>query len=291
MRENGKLTSMNQLINNISDQEYDGLEGINFSKLKHLLDSPYHFKKNLENNQYEENTSLKVGLAVHCLSLTPHLFGDKFTVAPICDRRTKEGKIIWQEFINNNEGKTVLSQEEFDLVANCYKAIEANPYFKWAKDGEEVFFEAGGSTEIFGSKIKGRVDMFNKSKNVILDIKTCSEIPNIDNIRKAIYKHKYHMQAYFYKCIVDNCFNTNAEFVFLFIDKKHYNSIGLAKVGKEFFNRAAEQLNEALCRYENCKHHDVWPSLINSETPMIVDANQTYFADGLDIDLEDSDDV
>lgn len=285
----GRLTLMSKLINNISDKEYDALEGINFSKLKHFLDSPYHFKKNLEKKQDdEEKSALKIGLAVHCLSLTPELFGDKFAVAIPCDRRTKEGKLMWQEFISMNEGKTVLSAEEFDVVANCFKAITANPYFKFVTDGDEVFFEAGGSAEIYGSKVKGRVDLFNKSKNIILDIKTCSEIPNVDNIRKAIYKHKYHMQAFIYKSIVDSCFDTNAEFVFLFIDKKNFNSVGLAKLGKEFFNRAGEQLNDVLCRYENCKHNDVWPALPNSQSPIIVDAHQTFYVDS---GLEDCEDV
>ena len=283
---------MNKLIDQITDADYDALEGINFSKLKPFIDSPYLFKKNIENQNNDDKTALKVGLAVHCLCLTPSIFGDKFAVSVVCDRRTKEGKLAWEEFVNNNQGKTVLSPQEFDLVANCYKAVSENKFFKHVHNNEdEIYLEAGGSTEIFGSKIKGRVDLFNKDKNVVVDLKTCSEIPSVDNIRKAIYKHKYHLQAYFYKAIVDNSFNVNTHFAFIFVDKKNFNSVGCAYVGREFFNRAAELLNETLCRYENCKAQNVWPSLPNSDCPMIVDAFQNYLEDFVDIEPSDDDNV
>lgn len=283
---------MSKLINKISDEEYESLDGINFSKFKPFLDSPYLFKKSIECPIAREETSLKVGLAVHCMCLTPELFSDKFAVSVTCDRRTKEGKLAWEEFNAMNAGKTVLTPQEFDIVANCYKAVRDNKFFKEAYDpNDEVYLEAGGNTEIFGSKVKGRIDMFNKSKNVIVDIKTCSEIPNTDNIRKAMYKHKYHIQAYIYKAIVDNAFHTNSQFVFLFVDKKNYNSVGLAQVGSEFFNRAAMILNESLCRYENCKVNNIWPSLGNSEFPHIVDAFQNNWDDGLDITLDNDEDA
>jgi exodeoxyribonuclease VIII len=281
---------MSELINKITDEQYEALDGINFSKLKPFLNSPYLFKKSIENPMDDDNVALKIGVAVHCLALTPEIFGEKFAVSVTCDRRTKEGKAAWEAFTAENAGKTVLSPQEFDVVANCFKAISSNNFFKHVFDfQDEIYLEAGGSTEIFGSKVKGRVDLFNKSKNLIVDIKTCSEIPNVDNIRKAIWKHKYYMQAFIYKAIVDNAFKTNAEFVFLFVDKKNFNSVGLAKVGSEFLNRAAMTLNETLCRYENCKANNIWPSLPNSDFPYIVDAFKEDFEDAVDILLEDDD--
>lgn len=269
---------MSILIDNISDEEYNKLEGINFSKFKHFLDSPYHFKKNLTKEEDEEEKSaLKIGLAVHCLSLQPQFFSDKFAVSIDVDRRTNEGKRIWKDFCDNNVGKTVLTGKEFDVVVNCCKAIEGNKFFMDIKNMSSTIFEAGANTEIYGSKIKGRIDMFNPERNIILDIKTCSEIPSVKNIRKAVYKNKYYLQAFFYKSIVHGVTDSNPEFVFMFVDKKNFNSVGLAKIGPEFLNRAAEEINVALCRFENCKHHDIWPSLENAETPFIVDTFDNPF--------------
>lgn len=278
---------MSKLINNISDEEYEKLDGINFSKLKHFLDSPYHFKKNMEKTEDDEDkTALRIGLAVHCLALQPHLFNDKFAVMIECDRRTKEGKQMWAEFIANNENKMCLSIKEFGTAMKCYESIKHNKYFNAVSSmNDEVFFEAGGSMELFGSKIKGRIDLFNKSKNVVLDIKTCSKIPTIDNIRNAIYQNKYHMQAYFYKSIVNSVFDCNPKFVFLFVDKKNFNAIGLAEVGPEFFNRAEEELNRALCRFENCKQNGLWPAFPHSEEPFIIDAHSSSLPQ-IDVDNE-----
>lgn len=272
---------MSKLIDNISDTDYEKLEGINFSKLKHFLDSPYHFKKNMEKTEDEEDkTALRIGLAVHCLALQPHLFNEKFAVMVECDRRTKEGKQMWAEFIANNQGKMSLSIKEFNTAMKCFESIKHNNYFKAVSNmKDEVFFEAGGSTELFGSKIKGRVDLFNRTKNIVLDIKTCSKIPTVDNIRSLIYQNKYHMQAFFYKSIVDSVYDCNPKFVFLFVDKKNFNAIGLAEVGREFLNRAEDELNQTLCRFENCKSSGIWPALPNSEEPFIVDAHSTIFSD------------
>ena len=269
---------MSILINNISDEEYNNLEGINFSKFKHFLDSPYHFKKNLtKEDDDEEKSALKIGLAVHCLSLQPQFFADKFAVSIDTDRRTNEGKRIWKEFCENNQGKTTLSAKEFDIVVNCCKAIDSNKFFNEIKKMPSTIFEAGGSAEIYGSKIKGRIDMFNPERNIVIDIKTCSEIPSVKNIRKAIYKNKYHMQAFFYGSIANAVTGTNPEFIFMFVDKKNFNTVGLAKIGPEFLNRAAEEINVALCRYENCKNLDVWPALENAETPYVVDTFDNPF--------------
>lgn len=286
------MTLMSKLIDKISDEEYASLEGINFSKFKPFLDSPYLFKKNLDSIVEKDETALRIGQAVHCMALTPELFSDKFAVSITCDRRTKEGKLAWEEFVALNSQKIVLTPQEFDTVANCFKAIRNNKFFKEVCDpNDEVYFEAGANVEIFGSKVKGRIDMFNKSKNVIVDIKTCSEIPNTENIRKMMWKQKYFIQAYIYKAIVDGVFNSNAQFVFLFVDKKNYNSVGLAQVGSEFFNRAAMILNESLCRYENCKVNNMWPSLPNSDFPHVVDAYDNSWKDGLDIILGDDEDA
>lgn len=283
---------MSKLIDNISDEAYEKLEGINFSKLKHFLDSPYHFKKNIEKTEDDEDkTSLRIGLAVHCLCLQPHLFNDKFAVLIDCDRRTTKGKQMWAEFIESNSNKMCLTQKEFNTAMACYDSVKHNNYFKAVSSSQdEVFFEAGGCTELFGSKIKGRVDLFNKSKNIVLDIKTCSKIPTVDNIRSAIYQNKYHMQAFFYKSIVDSVYDCNPKFVFLFVDKKNFNAVGLAEVGREFFNRAEDELNRALCRFENCKASGIWPSLPHSEEPFIVDAHSTsFFESAIDNEWLDDD--
>lgn len=260
------------LINNISDSEYAEMKGINFSALKNFVTSPLHFKHFMDVKQ-EDTSAFKVGRAVHCACLQPSLYDKNFTVLLDVDRRTNAGKAAWAEFQQDNQGKTILNAKEFEIVANCQRALWNNSYFKNVSSADDnVIFEAGGNAELFGSHIKGRIDLYNIDKNIVFDIKTINEPPTISAIRKAIFSKKYYLQAYFYSHIVRENYGRLPTFIFGFVEKKNPNSVGLASVSGEVLNRAEDDLKTILCRYENCKHTDIWPGLNNEEIPTIINS-------------------
>ena len=48
--------------------------------------------------------------------LEPADFGNEYAVAPVCDRRTSDGKLMWKTFIEENEGKTIVSADDAAVI-------------------------------------------------------------------------------------------------------------------------------------------------------------------------------
>lgn len=64
----------------------------------------------------------------------------RFTLAPKCDRRTKEGKAMWAEFQATANGRTVISKEEFET---CFAMCEGVRRNMWAR----YWLEADGDCQ------------------------------------------------------------------------------------------------------------------------------------------------
>ena len=91
---------------------------VRHSAIEDFIRSPsiYHHRWILGNDR-EETDAMRVGSALHCLVLENQAEYDaRFCVAPNCDRRTKEGKEKWEEFLRESEGKTVLTSDQSRLL-------------------------------------------------------------------------------------------------------------------------------------------------------------------------------
>ena len=261
------------LINDLSDADYKALAGVNFSSFKNFFVSPFHYLWS-KNNAEKETDDLIVGNAIHCAILQPNLFDKKFAVAPKVDRRKTEDKIIWNEFVEASKGKSVLTDEQFDLVLQCSSAIKDNKYFKSITDkNDEIIIESAGNCEFAGSVIKGRIDLYNKTKNVIFDIKSCKDLPTRSQMSKYASNRLHYMQGFFYSEIVMKCYDLKErpDVVFGYVHKKAPFTIGLSQFGPIYINKAHEELSSALCRFENCKANNSFPEATTSTTPSIIE--------------------
>ena len=99
----------------ISNEEYRNERGISKSALWEIRKSPLHFKWKIEHPQ-EDTPALIFGRAVHKWVLEEETFFDEFAVAPICDKRTKDGKETWTNFELKSAGKDLVKAEDFEII-------------------------------------------------------------------------------------------------------------------------------------------------------------------------------
>lgn len=260
------------LQNDLSDSAYKQMEGINFSSFKHFFTSPAHFKWETEQPN-KETDDLIIGNAVHCAILTPQLLEKKYAVAPKVDRRKTEDKLIWDEFVALSNGKTVLTIDQWAIVASCASSMKNNPYFKHVFDkNDELYVESAANCEFSGSMIKGRIDLYNKTKNIIFDIKTCKDFPSRRKLQYVIRDRMYYMQGFFYRTIVNANWKPSEppKVVFGFVHKKAPNTVAHSMFSTRYMDTACNELEDALCRYENCKIHNIWPEAVESSEPMTI---------------------
>jgi hypothetical protein len=128
-------------------------------------------------------------------------FDDEFVVCPKVDRRTKLGKIEWEEFQESSGGKEVLTEVQAIRVERMFDSLWSN------KLAREVLLEADGLVQksFFwksrGLPMKCRWD-FLVPRQYVVDLKCRSVVPRgKSHLRDWIYKVKewdYHVQAAHY---------------------------------------------------------------------------------------------
>ena len=144
----------------ISNKEYRSREGVSSSDLKQIMKSPAHFRHWKDNPDITDTPSLLCGRAAHKYILETYDFYNEFAIAPICDRRTKEGKEKWNKFVSESEGKDVITQEQFEQIDAMRNAMLATPFVSKLINGEhEVSFF--WTDEDTGLKCKCRPDSLN----------------------------------------------------------------------------------------------------------------------------------
>jgi hypothetical protein len=91
---------------------------ISQSKLKDLKRSPRHFwAKHVAADRVPdiETDAMRFGKAVHTCLFEHQLFINDYVVEPNVDKRTKDGKLAFAEFVANSVGKSIISAD--DMVA------------------------------------------------------------------------------------------------------------------------------------------------------------------------------
>ena len=113
----------------ISNKEYRSREGVSSSDLKKIMKSPAHFRHWKDNPDITDTPSLLFGRAAHKYILETYDFYNEFAIAPICDRRTKEGKEKWNKFVSESDGKDVITQEQFEFLSNTIPVYANMAYY------------------------------------------------------------------------------------------------------------------------------------------------------------------
>jgi exodeoxyribonuclease VIII len=258
----------NSLLNNLSDEEYKGIDAINFSAFKHFLVSPKHYQSYLSQKQ-EETPAMRIGTAVHSLCLEPQKWDTEWAVCPEVDRRTTAGKAMYAAFLEMSEGKKTLLSQEAILAHDVANSVRSNKFFKKVTSGN-VKVESVAVASFAGSNIKGRIDIYNEDLNICADIKTFAEIPTIDNIRRQIVRSMYNMQAAFYVRLIEHVYGKTPTFVFIFVEKQAPYSVALVEVSRYWIEHSLEEIEKGLCRYENCKASNIWNGLENENEPIVL---------------------
>ncbi len=268
-------TPNGQLINNIHQVTYDGWTGINASSLKKFMVSPMHYKDWVDKKDSEPTSdAFRFGTAFHMAVLEPDRFAKHFIQAPEVDRRTTVGKATWAEFQSklNFSGDNYLTKSEYDSLASMIFCVNANKFWNEIKsDKESEYREAGFECEYLGVEMKGRIDYFNKDKNVIIDWKTINDTPTKRTVKNEIYSKGYDVQNFIYQKGVEIVTGVKPKFYFAFIEKKAPHSIAFYELPEWRMNEVKEMVDVELVRMENAKKTNFYAGLPSENCPMMLE--------------------
>ena len=203
--------------------------------------------------------------------LEPASFGDEYAVAPVVDRRTSAGKEMWAAFCAQNEGKTVITQDNADTMREMEEALErctlANELMRGEGQTEVPFFWTDPETE---EKCKIKLDRIIKGldgRYYIIDYKTakCAET---NRFNAEVFRLGYHLQAGMYSEGVMTALNLDYRPTFLFVvqEKEPPYSLNVIEVSEDVMKVGVAKFHELLQKYHDCKMVDIWPGYVD-DTP------------------------
>ena len=219
---------MDKIIEKLKqDEHYYGDYGKQFlsnSDISVLLKNP-----KLLHEEKQRTTAMVVGGYFHTAILEPDKL-KRFKIIESSTRNTKKYKEM-------SDGEICLLQHEVDKIELMTEVMMDNNICRGLIKGN---FEVPAVTEIFGNKWKGKADIVNHDEQLVIDLKTTSDI---DRFRWSASKFNYDSQAYIYSNIF------GYEMLFIVIDKETHQ-IGLFDCSPDFYKSGEEKVRKATDAYD-----------------------------------------
>lgn len=247
----------------MTEKEYKAINGIRRSALWLISDSPQKFRW-AEINPEPPTPAMVFGTMVHKLLLEPETFDNEFAVVPACDRRTKEGKAIYEAFMANLDGKDVelVSSEDYETAVQMVQAAKESPYVERLLIGEHEKAIIW-TDDLTGEVCKSRLDSLGEvnGKPLIVDYKTTTDASTDAFMRTAI-NLGYDFQAAFeieaVKNGTDLCKDEDPTFVFIVQEKKAPFAVNILAADPMFIERGQNLFRELIGIYHDCKQSNEW---------------------------------
>lgn len=255
-------TDLNGLIFDLDNQTYHDSPGLSSSMLVKLMRSPAHLREAIINPP-EQTPAMKFGSAAHAAILEPNLFAGRYVKAPECDRRTKAGKETYESFAIENQGKEILSGDDFDKIKAMVDAVHSHPVASGLLKNGKAEMSAFWRDPNTNLLCKCRPDYYNTKNGIIVDVKT-SEDASFKGFQKSISKFNYHIQSAFYLDGISTLEGRSlTDFVHLVVEKEAPHAVGLYVLDDASLDRAREDIKKLLEIYNECVSKNEWPAYAN----------------------------
>lgn len=248
----------------MTEKEYRSHPAISRSELWKFHESPQKFKYSKEHPE-EPTPALLFGQVFHKLALEPETFSEEFITAPEVDRRTKDGKAAWQDFLQTADSKTVIDAVMFQQAAEMVSALQTVPFSVKLLDGahETPYFWTDAAT---GEACKCRTDCLctKFSQPIIVDLKSANDASTETFTRDAV-KYGYDLQAAMYSEGVTANIGTMPLFVFIVVEKNPPYAVNILQADELFVRRGQILYREYLNEYHDCRQTGNWYGYLGKE--------------------------
>ena len=241
----------------MTENEYRTHPAVSRSELWRLRESPEKFKWSKEHPE-EPTPALLFGQLVHKIVLEPDSFGDAFAVAPVGDRRTKEGKQAWEQFLIAARDRTIVSWSDYQKAEEMAEAVKANPLAARLLSGrhETPHFWTDPDT---GEACKCRTDAEVEIDGQlwIVDYKTTADA-SVEGFQREANRYGYDFQAAMYSEGVLADTGEHPRFAFVAQEKQPPYAINIFVADNDFVIRGFDLYRELLGLYHECKETGNW---------------------------------
>lgn len=246
---------------------YDNIPAVRRSELWEIRKSPAHYQWAVEHPS-KETPALKFGTASHKFILEEEEFWKEYILEPEVDRRTKDGKAVWSQFVQerDREGKSSVSASDYATILEMNAAIlENQTATALLKTGRhEVPIEWTESET--GERCKCRPDVLTEynGQKYIVDYKTTTSCETGAFERSCRY-YGYKLQAAMY---LDGVFAETLEqyrFAFVAQEKTPPYAVRVYFCDDGFIEEGMALFRDLIHIYHECREADYWPGYEDKE--------------------------
>lgn len=270
------------IIDNEPIEQYRANHALSNSKLSDFLRRPTYYRARHIRKEVdaEETKAMRFGTALHCAVLEPVRFKSAYVLGPMVDRRTKEGKATWAQFIADNPCATVISEDELILLTKMQESVRKHPIASalLAHGKPEVVIRRPSVK--FGIEVQCRIDWLGKphqglwdagiepfTSPYIVDLKSCNTLDDFRGVTDAagefrsnhFHRFGYARQQAFYQYVASQEIGI-AEFFFIAVEKQPPYDCAVIKVPESYAAAAWEEAADGIERLTDCLRTGHWPS-------------------------------
>lgn len=244
----------------LSNEEYHASNGVSRSGISLLLKCPELYHKRV---QKEATPSMMLGSALHTAILEQSKFSMEYVVAPMIDKRSKSGKDEWIKFQSINEGKTVLSRDDYDRVMRMQNAVSMHPVageiFDYPGQAEVSFYAEHEYTK---ELCKVRPDWIQS--NILVDLKSTSDA-SPEAFSRSCYNFDYHIQSGMYLKVCRDAGMPVDTFLFVCVENKEPYSVAVYVASRDMIELGEQRFHQGMSVYKECKDSGIWPGYGNDK--------------------------
>ena len=268
----------------MENADYHAHPAISKSHLDLIARSPLHYwARYIDPNRVptEPTDAMRLGTAVHTLTLEADQFEARYVTTPAVDRRTKEGKARWLEFQAEAGGRELIDADDRVIISRMAESVWRHPaaamLLHWQGKAETTHMWIDPTT---GAECKCRPDWLTNDGNLIIDLKTTEDASPI-GFQRSVANYRYHVQASWYLDGVEAATGHRPDqFIFICVEKKPPYAVAVYAADAEMIQIGAETAARDLARLVECKASNTWPGYSDQIEPLSLPAWMRPRADG-----------
>lgn len=234
--------------------EYDTIDAVNWTTLKWMRESPQMYRYRLS-VPIEDTPALALGRATHTLVFEPALFAEEYVIWQGGRRAGKE----WDAFADAHSDKTILREQDADMVTQLAEAISRHPLVQPYLDGGEFEWPVTWTDPDTGLTCKARLDWPIPKRRILLDLKTCVSA-EAHRFGAAAARLGYHLQmGHYYNACTYGLKWRPEQVLIVAAEKDAPHDVAVFQMSDDDIYLACEEVAELLRKVKVCRQTGVWP--------------------------------
>lgn len=263
---------------------------VNWSKLKHILTSPKHYRYWLDNPR-PDSEALLVGRATHCAVYEPDEFGARYVVSPSFHRACNDDTAIKKGYAGGMQaaaaweaqyvraGVEVLEPEAMDRIIGMRDALRSDPVSGPLMRGGRKELKIEWTDPETGIECRGRVDHVNGR---LSDLKTTRSIQWFE---RDVVRLMYHAQlAWYFDGLRHAGIATGEAPCLIAVENEPPFDVQVLTFTEEDLDAGRRLYREALDTLDVCRREGVWPGVARGVSRRVKLPSWAMASEDVDLD-------